>query len=308
MKSVFLSFVSFLGFLPSALGQEAWYLEMAPRYAEALVARYQGEDPAAYQEAVTRLPELLKSGKIKEIEKVTAAQSASGGEHFPRNSVTLPEGRVVPTGSFYQPASGSVPVRSFRLVGFTTQVTVMEIRTAGTLSKQWTPSFLLQQGEVCRLLLERDPAAGTDLLKPVGLLSLNAALPVPLKATWFVTGEQKGLLGHADPAAGGSALFAFTDVMEYHEKRQDAARNFGTQLSWRAVAGRRPAFDLSHLIRKEGGKTVCEVYQSRGEIPEGTREGKTDISYREEQVEDGETSFKNEKTAGSAEWIFPQGG
>ena len=138
----------------TASAQEAWLLAMPKKYSTFLLQKAEAGDAKAVAAIVGKLDRLIKSGAIKQIERITM-NSKTGGLVNPLKKVQR-NGREVQVGSSY---SGSLDQRNFRLELASGKET-LSFSTAGELGKNWSPTLVYTPSAIDYILLER--FEGTD--------------------------------------------------------------------------------------------------------------------------------------------------
>ncbi|BCU76070.1 hypothetical protein [Luteolibacter sp. LG18] len=288
--------------------KEGWWLEMDAKYADALLARHEAGNPAGWKEAVAKLPQLIQSGAIREIEKVGVAQSETGGPKFPRKKIKLEKGQEASTGSSYHVEGAAT--RTFQIRGPLPAFNVLGITTTGKLSKEWTPVFLLRKGAVLRLLLERDPASAEEVSTSAGRLTFKVEPVLGSEFTWFLTPEQRQWLETGKPPAGlpagpeegKSRLFAFSDSADSGDMPEGGLRGMGVDLGWSLDPQGAVGYDFSRKVLKAKSKDAYELLMARAKVAPGTREGKSALQQNEEKVTTFGTASDEGKEVGEVVW------
>lgn len=176
-------------------GEEAWWLEMPKPVHEALVKRMAAGSPGELSAAVARLPELVKSGTVREIERFTeAADGTARPEHLKEGSFKIRkgtlEGRELMTGAYYGPSIKLEGARELRIRtkgdGLGAELRIV---TLSPLGKAWQPTFCVVEGETARVLLERNPRAEVEFLVPAVIFEMQRSGERPISASWFLTQE-----------------------------------------------------------------------------------------------------------------------
>lgn len=242
---------------------EAWWLEMDANLLQVLLKRFTDGDAEACRQATDKLPELIKAGKIKELEWIESG-STTGGRYHQAMEVPLQfkNGKkwAFKAGSeFGTRGSGATDVRFFTIRtpgdGLGKELSVF---TAGRLGRDWQPVFFVETGATVRVLLQRDPNAAEVFWKPRGLLMLSASAPEKLTATW-VLGD-----GHPVLEAPGTASFSmqFRDTVGQQVPPNDDVRYFGKTLEWSMKPEKGTTFSYEAVTDKKGASTVCCVFQA----------------------------------------------
>lgn len=290
--------------------QEAWYLEMEPRFAEALVAKYQAKEKAPYQQALAKLPDLIKQGKIKEIEKVGVAnkklhdKEATGGIHFPKKTVTTKiygNEDIMDLGSSYWVREKGIYYG--RVFEFKWQegpkFTHYEIASLGALPNQWMPTFLLETEDHTRVLLEKSPVSEDAFHEMNGRLSVATEVPEKLTVTWLLTRGTQEVLDNREHDAS-APLFSFRDG--WTDVHKGEGRELGSEISWQFSKDKVMTFALENTTGKSG---KYDTHRSEGEIQKPGVKQKAEIKYHEERPDDtGDTEIRNEKTNGFADFVY----
>ncbi|MGC4015401.1 MAG: hypothetical protein QM755_12925 [Luteolibacter sp.] len=306
MRKVILGFLTCLLGMGLAPAGEAWWLEMGVKHADALLARHESGNPAAWKEAVAKLPQLIQSGAVKEVERV----GEGGGTKFPRVNVKLSKGQEAATGSLYRAASSSE--RCFQIVGPLPAFNVLSVSTTGPLAKEWAPVFLYRKGDVIRLLMERDPAASGDFGAAAGRLTFKVPDPVGIEMTWLLTPEQRQWVESGQPPAnrtpqaqGGSPeLFRFSDSADSGDVEEGSLKGMGLSFGWAPDPAGGLAYDFYQKALKGKSKDTYTVYMARAKVPVGTKEGKSVLQRNEEKVTAFGSGSDEGKEVGEVTWSF----
>lgn len=266
-----------------AFASEAWLLEMDARFHEALMKRFAEGDPAACRHVTDKLPELVKSGKIKELESIST-DSATGGKVHPSGQFMMKasDGTENPTkiGSTYSGGSGLADGRRLQIKSKGEGLGAkLGIQVTGRLSKAWQPVFSVESGGIVRVLMERDPAAEEEFWKPLGLLTLSAPVPEKMKITW-VLGEGNPALPAAEGEAGDiPGLAEFHEITTRTAKAsRDDWRDFGTVVKWAIAASAGPTYDLSVTLEDKGASTAARQFDAKGSLGKGAAPAKSSVT------------------------------
>jgi hypothetical protein len=176
-------------------GAEAWWLEMPKPVHEALVKRMAAGPPGELSAAVARLPELVKSGKVREIERFTeAGDGTARPEHLKDDSFKIRngpmEGRELMIGASYGPSTKLKGARELRIRTKGDGLGAdLRIVTLSPLGQAWQPTFCVVEGESARVLLERDPRVKVEMLVPAVIFEMQRSGERPISASWFLTQE-----------------------------------------------------------------------------------------------------------------------
>ena len=131
--------------------QEAWLLEMPHKYSDYLISKSTAEDYDALEKVLSRIPELIASKQIREIEKIT--WKAEAGKHHPLETLEIGN-RKLTIGSRYRSAAGTKLIyRLFTIKSAPTEYNIT-LNTSGSLSRTWTPTFVHKKEKLSILLLE----------------------------------------------------------------------------------------------------------------------------------------------------------
>lgn len=186
-------------------GVEAWWLEMPKPVHEALVKRIAAGTPGELSAAVARLPELVKSGKVREIERFTeAADGTARPAHLKDGSFKIRKGpmadRELMIGASYGPSTKLKGARELRIRTKGDGLGAdLRIVTLSPLGQAWQPTFCVVEGESARVLLERDPRAEIGSLMPAVIFEIKRTGEMPISASWFLTKEDPLLIRQVIP-------------------------------------------------------------------------------------------------------------
>ena len=179
-----------------ARGAEAWWLEMPKSVQEALLKRISAGKTDDAVAAVALLPELVKSGKVREIERFTEGPdgNATPAHHKERSlkvSKGQMKGQTLITGASYGHSAKLQCARELRIRTKGNGLGAdLRIVTLSPLGKTWQPIFCLVIGDTARVLLEREPRAEVISLMPAAILEIQSKGEQPISASW---------LGEKDP-------------------------------------------------------------------------------------------------------------
>jgi hypothetical protein len=180
-----------------ARGAEAWWIEMPKSVQEALLKRIAAGKTDDSVAAVALLPELVKSGKVREIERFTEGPdgTATPAHHKERSlkvSKGQMKGQTLITGASYGHSAKLKGARELRIRTKGNGLGAdLRIVTLSPLGKTWQPTFCLVIGDTARVLLEREPRAEVISLMPAAILEIQSKGEQPISASW--------LLGEKDP-------------------------------------------------------------------------------------------------------------
>jgi len=163
--------------------QEAWLLEMPHKYSDYLISKSTAEDYDALEKVLSRIPELIASKQIREIEKIT--WKAEAGKHHPLETLEIGN-RKLTIGSRYRSAAGTKLIyRLFTIKSAPTEYNIT-LNTSGSLSRTWTPTFVHKKEKLSILLLERhaESATATTSLSHHQSLTFDLS-PGSESATWY---------------------------------------------------------------------------------------------------------------------------
>lgn len=289
--------------LPAA---EAWLLEMETRFHEALIKRFTTGDPVACAQVTDKLPDLVKAGKIRELESISTT-SENGGKIHPTakfiRKLKSGEESSIDVGTTYTGGSGAADERSFLIASKGEGLGAkLAIKVTGRLGKAWQPTFSIAMGESVRVLLERDPDAKESFWKPEGLLTLRAPVPEDCVFTWVI-GNGHPVLEVGQEAAGGiPSLAGFQETVTLPAKSEDDWRDFGTVVKWTIEAAIGPVYDLQVAAEENGASTAARAYSSKGHLGKSLDSVKSPISTFVEVIDkNGEHTESGRKDQGTAE-------
>lgn len=184
---------------------EAWWLEVPHPIHNALVMRIPSGNPAEVTAALKRVPEMVKSGKIIEIERFEAGANSVAVPVFGKPSTFKVrkgpmEGREITCGAAYAASTKLPGARELRMQtkgdGMGALVRVV---TQGRLGRNWQPTFSIVSGPSSRLLLERDPAAAEPALMASSVLEVKTTGEQAIHARWFLTAQDPFLTRETIP-------------------------------------------------------------------------------------------------------------
>jgi hypothetical protein len=175
-----------------SLGAEAWLLEIPKPVQETLVKRLAAGNPEEICEAMARLPELVKSGKVREIEKFNEGPDGRAiaahikDEPFKVRKGTM-EGRELMTGASYGPSTKLKGARELRIRTKGDGLGAdLRIVTMSPLGKEWQPTFCVVEGDATRVLLERNSRAEVDSIIPAVIIAMERTGELPISVSWFL--------------------------------------------------------------------------------------------------------------------------
>ncbi len=304
---------SILAALP-AVAAEVWWLEMDKTFHDALIKRFTEGDPAACRQIGDKLPELIKQGKIKELEWVTS-ESKTGGRNFPAGEaeIKLPGGRKsnIKTGSLLQhrPIATKPDIFRFQITTPANGVSAtLQVVTVGKFSKQWQPLFAHQSKGRTRILLGRDPAANEDFWKTKGLLSASAAVPEATKLTWFLCEGHPLIAASTEPHKREAARFR--EVASFREgperfvgPSEDLLRGFGINFVFELDPEKGCVVKLMSVQEENGKSSIGKAFTAKGSeklLPNGISMKLPVSSWVEKINSDGESSDDNKQISGEA--------
>lgn len=191
--------------LTESLGAEAWLLEMPKPVQKALFKRIAAGNAQDFSAALARLPEMVKSGKVREIERFnegadgTAIASHIRNERFKIRKGPM-EGRELMTGASYGPSTKLKGARELRIRTKGDGLGAdLRIVTLSPLGQAWQPTFCVVEGESARVLLERDPRAEIGSLMPAVMFEIQRTGEMPISVSWFLTKEDPLLIRQVIP-------------------------------------------------------------------------------------------------------------
>ena len=175
-----------------SLGAEACLLEMPKPVQEALVKRMAAGTPGDLSAAVARLPELVKSGNVREIERFTeGADGTAIPSHIKDDRFNVRkgpmEGRELMTGASYGPSKRLHGARELRIRTKGDGLGAdLRIVTLSPLGQAWQPTFCVVEGESARVLLERDRRAEIGYLMPSVIIAMERTGKLPISVSWLL--------------------------------------------------------------------------------------------------------------------------
>jgi hypothetical protein len=291
-------------------GSEAWWLEMDTRFHQALMKRFTDGDPAACRAVTDKLPELVESGKIKELEWVDS-ESETGGRHFPKGEVDY---KIPGRTKTYQLKTGSrfswkrekgKHGLEIRTPG-TNTVSTLLVTTSAPLGKQWQPVFSIETDDVVRVLFGRDPESSAELWKAKALFTLKAAMPDDAILTWILGDGHPAL---APPLATQTRKLDFGSLSEttsHFIGPAKSLRNLGTNFEWSLDPKQGAIFSCEAVWEAKGRSAVAKAFNSTGNLGEPGTTTKSPITWYVESVDsEGMHSHGTKKLSGEAVATLP---
>lgn len=285
--------------------EEAWYLEMEPRFADLIVSKYLADDKKSYLQALDMIPNLIKDGKISEIERITYTPDHKGGTHFTKQTVEVetPVKSSREIGSDYYRANDN-QLRFFEIKTKKTLFGMESIQSLGSLPKNWMPSFHLNNGTTVRLLLERDTDVTPEFFPLKQRLQVSRTTPDNLTATWFLSQPVVDSVSTSTVKPGIVFQYSNTEESPYKEGQQ--ARDVGTSLEWTFTQGKKFNFAITHTKLLSETTYSHEAQQANGEVTEQGALLKAEITARADEEKDGQVSETEKPSPGVIEYgILP---
>lgn len=241
-----------------SLGAEACLLEMPKPVQEALVKRMAAGNPGELSTAVARLPEMVESGKVREIERFSEAGdgTAKPGDlkdgSFKIRKGSL-EGRELMTGASYGPSIKLEGARELRIRAKGDGLGVdLRIVAMSPLGKAWQPTFCVVEGETARVLLERNPRAEVEMLVPAVIFEMQRSGERPISASWFLTQEDPLLTRQVIPDKNPGPLQAgcgleFKDTITNDQGPHHQFMNWGHSIRCGLLSKRSLGLEISWI-------------------------------------------------------------
>ncbi|MGB6221845.1 hypothetical protein [Haloferula sp.] len=285
---------------------EAWWLEMDAALHEELMKCFTEGDPAACRELADKLPELVKSGEIKEIEWVESGSDAVG-RNFPKGKMDYKiPGRTknyqLNTGSEFSWRQDSHKIWFVISTPGSGYGSTLSIGTTAPLGKQWQPLFFIESSGSARVLLGRDLGASEDLWKAKAVFTLGAPIPEVATLTWML-GEGHPALEPPSEKQGRNVEFgSFSDsTVAFVGPDSTMLRYFGSKLNWGFVPQSGSVFTVGVFLQGKDKVTLGKSYKANGYVGVPGSSSKTQVtSYVEKAYSVGDYSNENVEEVGEA--------
>ncbi len=304
MKSLIFVF-SILAAFPT-VAAEVWWLEMDKTFHDALIKRFTEGDFVACRQIGDKLPELIKQGKIKELEWVSS-ESKTGGRHFPAGEIEkkFPNGRIgrLKTGSMLQVTTKSDLFKFVITTPGGDATAELSVLSSAPFAKQWQPIFSTESGGRTRILLGRDLASTEDFWKIKGLFSASAPMPEPTKFTWMLCETHPILIAAAEQQTKSEYCMVFRETRSLFlfNKPSGDVRDFGTTFETRTDPKHGRSISIETLLEKKD--SIGEVFRAvkYGMLEPSGDAIKFPVNTHIEKINpDGFTENLNKKISGEA--------
>ena len=253
-----LAFVVTVFSLNEIRGAEALWLEMPKPVQEALVKRMAAGNAQDFSASLARLPEMVKSGKVREIEKFTEGADGTAiaahikDERFKIRKGPM-EGRELMTGASYGASTKLKGARELRIRTKGDGLGAdLRIVTMTPLAKAWLPTFCVVDGNTTRLLLEREPQADIEFMMPAVIIAMERTGEQPISVSWFLAEKDPLLIRDIIPDRQNGPLqpgcgLEFEDTVMTDQGPSNRFLNWGHTLRCGLLSTRSLGIELSWI-------------------------------------------------------------